>query len=209
MGKKNSGRDKIYFLGMLYYRPGIQKLLKYMKILVGSENPVKLAAVKEAFEYYYAEVEVVGVKVPSGVPDQPVNDQTLTGAENRALKLKELNETNNLCADYFAGVEGGIVFNHNKWFAFGGMCVVDREGNKSFGTSAHFEIPREVSERLLNGEELGHVMDDIMQQKNTKQKMGAIGFFTKGIMDRKQLYVPGIIAALVPFNHKEMYFKKS
>jgi inosine/xanthosine triphosphatase len=180
-----------------------------MKILVGSENPVKLNAVKEALENYFAEVEVVGIKVPSGVPDQPVNDETLTGAENRALKLKELNEIKNFQAQYFIGVEGGIVFNHNRWFAFGGMCIVDTNGKKSFGTSAHFEIPNEVTERLLKREELGFVMDEIMQQKNTKQKMGAIGFFTNGVMDRKELYVPGIIAAFVPFNHQEMYFKTS
>ena len=27
-----------------------------------------------------------------------------------------------------------------------------------------------------------------------------------GVMNRKELYVPGLIAALVPFNHKDMYF---
>ena len=177
-----------------------------MKILVGSENPVKLEAVKEAFINYYNEVEVIGIKVPSGVPDQPINDETLRGAENRAEILKELNKNDNLQADYFIGVEGGIVKKHGRWFAFGGMCLMDKEGRKSFGTSAHFELPGTVVKRLLNREELGFVIDEIMNQQNTKQKMGAIGFFTKGIMDRKELYIPGIISALVPFNHPDMYF---
>ncbi len=179
-----------------------------MKILVGSENPVKLQAVKEAFEKYYANIEVVGLKVPSGVPDQPINDETLRGAENRAEILKELNDTDGLKADFFIGVEGGIIKRHGRWFAFGGMCLIDTRGRKSFGTSAHFELPDEVTRRLQEREELGIVMDEIMKLKNTKQKMGAIGFFTNGIIDRKELYIPGIISALVPFNHPDMYFKK-
>ena len=177
-----------------------------MKILVGSENPVKLEAVREAFQKYYEDVEVIGIKVPSGVPDQPINDETLRGAENRAEILKELNTNDNLGADFFIGVEGGIVKKHGRWFAFGGMCLMNAEGYKSFGTSAHFQLPEKVIKRLLNREELGFVMDDIMNQENTKQKTGAIGFFTNGVMDRKELYIPGIISALVPFNHPSMYF---
>ncbi|MBN1300147.1 MAG: inosine/xanthosine triphosphatase [Melioribacteraceae bacterium] len=178
-----------------------------MKIIVGSENPVKLAAVKEAFQNYYNDVEVIGLKIPSGVPDQPINDETLKGAQNRAETLKEMNKTENLNADFFIGVEGGIVYQFGRWFAFGGMCLIDKFNRKSFGTSAHFELPAEVTKRLLNREELGFVMDEIMRQKNTKQKMGAIGYFTNGVMERKDLYIPGIISALVPFNHPEMYFR--
>jgi inosine/xanthosine triphosphatase len=180
-----------------------------MKILVGSENPVKLEAVKESFQKYYDDVEVIGIKVPSGVPHQPINDETLRGAENRAEILKELNTRDKLEADFFIGVEGGIVKKHRRWFAFGGMCLIDNEGRKSFGTSAHFQLPEKVVKRLLNREELGFVMDDIMNQQNTKQKMGAIGFFTLGVMNRKDLYIPGIISALVPFNHPDMYFVNS
>ena len=44
-----------------------------------------------------------------------------------------------------------------------------------------------------------------MNEKNTKQKGGAIGFLTNGVMDRKDLYVQGLIVALVPFIKKELY----
>ncbi len=178
-----------------------------MKILVGSENPIKHDAVKEAFLNYYSDVEIIGIKVPSGVPDQPINEETLRGAENRAEILKELNGTEGYNADFFVGVEGGIIKKYGRWFAFGGMCVVDKTGRRGFGTSAHFEIPAMVSSRLLEREELGDVMDEIIKMKNTKQNMGAIGFFTNGVMNRKELYISGLVAALVPFNHKDMYFE--
>jgi inosine/xanthosine triphosphatase len=177
-----------------------------MKILVGSKNPVKLAAVKETFSLYFDQIEVIGINVESKVSDQPIDEETFIGAENRAKELQVLNDNDSLNADFFVGIEGGIQQIYNKWFAFGCMCIIDRNGRSSFGTSAHFELPETVTQQLLQRKELGHVMDEIMKQENTKQKGGAIAFFTNGKMDRKQLYIPGLISALVPFQHQQMYF---
>lgn len=177
-----------------------------MKVLVGSTNPVKIAAVQESFSKYFSNIEVLSFEVESKVHRQPVNDDTFRGAENRAEALIKINLAQKLDADFFVGIEGGIYEQYNLWFAFGCMCVIDKKGFKSFGTSPHFQLPKEVSDRLLQGEELGEVMDEIMKEKNTKQNLGAIGFFTNGIMNRKELYIPGLVTALVPFNHPEMFF---
>ena len=48
-----------------------------MKVLVGSENPVKAAAVKEAFAQYLDEVEILAQAVHSQVSHQPVNGERL------------------------------------------------------------------------------------------------------------------------------------
>ncbi|MGE5681902.1 MAG: inosine/xanthosine triphosphatase, partial [Bacillota bacterium] len=141
-----------------------------------------------------------------GVSVQPVNEDTFIGAKNRALYLFELNKQTNLGADYFVGIEGGIIKLFERWFALGAMCIMDKNGNTGFGTSPHFELPQNIIDQLLSGKELGLVMDEIMQQKNTKQKMGAISFFTKGVLDRKELYVQGLTVALIPFLQKEMFF---
>jgi inosine/xanthosine triphosphatase len=178
-----------------------------MKILVGSKNPVKLDAVQETFSLYFNPNEVIGIDVDSNVPDQPINHETFTGAENRAKGLKKINSAQSLNADFFVGIEGGIQQNYNKWFAFGCMCLIHKSGRKSFGTSAHFELPEIVTKQLLERKELGHIMDEIMQQENTKQKGGAISYFTNGKMSRKELYIPGLISALVPFQHEKMYFR--
>ena len=61
--------------------------------------------------------------------------------------------------------------------------------------------------QLLDGKELGHVMDKLMREENTKQRGGAIAYFTNGRMNRKELYIPGLISALIPFQHKGLYFK--
>jgi len=179
-----------------------------MKILVGSKNPVKIEAVIESFSHYFKNIEAIGISVKSNVPDQPINNQTFEGAKNRALELQTINESKNLNAQFFVGIEGGIQETFGKWFAFGCMCIVDTTEKTSFGTSAHFELPNSITKRLLKGEELGFVMDEIMNDENTKQKGGAISFFTNGKMSRKELYIPGIISALIPFLHEGLYFEK-
>lgn len=179
-----------------------------MKILVGSVNPVKINSVEEAFKNYFEEIEVVGIDVDSLVSNQPIGDETFIGAKNRVLALIKENETNKFDAELFVGIEGGIVKLFDKWFAFGCMCVADKERNIGFGSSPLFELPAIVTEKLLSGIELGQVMDEIQNQENTKQKHGAIGYFTNGVMNRKELYVEGLKVAIVPFLHKKMYFKK-
>jgi inosine/xanthosine triphosphatase len=178
-----------------------------MKILVGSKNPVKISSVEDAFKNYFDNIEVIGIEVESGVSVQPINNETFTGAQNRALRLKEINDTQNFGAELFVGIEGGITKQFDKWFAFGCMCVMDNYGRVGFGTSPHFELPQSVVDKLLQGIELGHVMDEIVNQQNTKQKHGAIGFFTNGVMNRKELYIEGLKVAVIPFLHKEMFFK--
>jgi inosine/xanthosine triphosphatase len=179
-----------------------------MKILVGSLNPVKIEAVKEAFSLYFNNVEVSGIEVESEVPNQPVGDQTFNGALNRANKLKFISDKENLHAEYFVGIEGGISQIFNKWFAYGCMCVMNKDEQIGFGLSPGFELPPKVVEQLLKGKELGHVMDEIMNEQNTKQRGGAIAFFTNGVMNRKELYVEGLKTAIIPFLHNELFFNK-
>jgi len=175
------------------------------KILVGSKNPVKISSVKTTFEKYFEKVEVSGFDVDSRVSPQPVNDETFEGAKNRALFLFDKNKNEDLNADYFVGIEGGIIKTYSRWFGFGCMCIMDKEMRTGFGTSAHFELPDNIVVELLNGKELGDVMDEIQNEANTKQKHGAIGYFTNGVMSRTELYVPGLITALIPFLHKDIY----
>lgn len=177
-----------------------------MKILVGSKNPVKIDSVKEAFSKYFENIEVIGMKVDSKVSDQPINDETFEGAKNRALELKKINEKEKLEAEYFIGIEGGIIKSYSKWFAVGIMCIINKDGKMGFGASPHFELPEKIIKKLLEGIELGLVMDEITGEINIKQKGGAIGYFSKEVMKRKDLYVSGLITALIPFLNKELYF---
>jgi len=177
-----------------------------MEVLVGSENPVKIEAAREVFSKYFGRVKVTGFEVPSKVSAQPIDEEAFEGAKNRAMELKKLNEKKNLGADFFVGIEGGITKLYSKWFASGVGCVIDNQGRIGYGVSPYFELPESIVEQLFSGSELGKVMEKVSGKDNIRQGEGAIGFLSKAVMDRKTLYIHCLIAALVPFLNKELYF---
>ena len=149
----------------------------------------------------------MGIEVDSKVSSQPIGEETFEGAKNRALELKKINEAKNLNARFCVGIEGGIMKLYSRWFCFAGMCIIDNQGRIGFGTSLYFELPNKVTQELLDGVELGEVIDKIMRDHDTKQRGGAIGFFTKGVMERKDSNISGLTVALIPFLNEELYFE--
>ena len=81
-----------------------------MKVVVGSTNPVKINAAKQAFEKLWPDDfwEVVGHSAPSEVSDQPISDnESIIGARNRARYIMREYQP-----DYAVGLEGGLREGH-------------------------------------------------------------------------------------------------
>ena len=75
-----------------------------------------------------------------------------------------------------------------------------------FGVSPLFELPPGIVAALLGGDELGHLMDRLVGEHNTKQRGGAVGILTGGRITRRELYAQGVAMALIPFLNEGMYF---
>ena len=161
---------------------------------MGSTNPVKVKATKEAFESFFnKKIEVEGIKVDSGVPEQPWGEEeTIRGAGNRARKSLKIEG-----ADYGVGLEGGVMEIEGKLFECAWVVIEDRFGKKGLGGGLYFELPDRVAELIRKGGELGPIMDELTKEKDVKKKGGAIGIFTKGALTRKQAYVHLVLQALV------------
>ncbi|MEM1984631.1 MAG: inosine/xanthosine triphosphatase, partial [Candidatus Korarchaeum sp.] len=159
----------------------------------GSTNPVKVEAVRRAFSRFW-EVEVRGVKVDSEVPAEPFGAAAMEGARNRARKaLRTLN------ADFGVGIEGGIFYLFGNYYCAGFVWVERSDGAQSTGTSGWFECPRSFLPELLTGTELGDLMAKLSGKDDIKREEGAIGFFTRGTVNRVDLYTHGVLMALVKF----------
>ncbi len=101
------------------------------KVAVGSTNPTKVEAVRRIFSQAYPGSEVMGLSVPSGVPDQPIGDEaTRQGALNRAHAALEAAR-----ADLGLGLEGGVVFTPQGAFTMGWVAIVDRHGRVGLSQS--------------------------------------------------------------------------
>ena len=178
-----------------------------LRVAVGSKNPVKLAAVRQAFFRAFPDrpLVCVGHDVPSGVSDQPWGHaETEMGARQRALRAF-LAETR---ADYAVGIEGGVVKGNYGLRSVAYVAIRrSRDSWESVEHTASFKLPPRV-ERLLRGHEPGHgrlelgaACDLVFNETNSKQQGGTVGAVTRGLLDRTAYYEHAIVCALAPFLH--------
>ena len=172
-----------------------------MKIAVGSKNPVKVAAVRTMVTLTWPNAEVVALDVPSGVSAMPMSDaETLTGAKNRARAALTTAK-----ADLGFGLEGGVNQEPFGLVLMGWVVVVDGNGRTGIGGAARLPLPEHIAQRVVAGEELGDVMDDMLNDENIKQKGGAVGALTAGLVMRQDTFAIGVAYALAPFIAEGLY----
>ncbi|MCP4416116.1 MAG: inosine/xanthosine triphosphatase [Chloroflexi bacterium] len=172
-----------------------------MKIAVGSTNPVKVTAVRKVISRIWSEAKIIPISVPSGVSDMPMTDaETRLGAQNRAVAARE-----KLDADFGIGLEGGV---HPEPFGLtlhGWVVVVDENGRVGIGGGGRLPLPENIAQKVLAGTELGHVMDEVLGDLNVKQKGGAVGALTNGLILREEAFALAVAYALAPFVFPNLY----
>jgi len=174
-----------------------------MNVIISSQNPVKIQAVKEAVQQLFPDENhrFEGISVSSGVSEQPMTDkETLLGAKNRASGARKIHPE----GDLWVGIEGGIEPREGGMMAFA-WIVIEGEECEGLGRSAGFMLPPEVCRLIGQGIELGEADDIVFGKSNSKQSNGAIGLLTQDLITRTTLYVPAILMELIPFARPELY----
>ncbi len=172
-----------------------------MKIAVGSTNPVKVAAVKSIVSQLWPEAAIQSVDVPTGVSEMPMSDEeTITGARNRARAARLA-----INADLGFGLEGGVHSDPIGLMLQGWVVVTDGNGREGVAGAGRLPLPPLLANRVLAGEELGPIMDNLLGETNVKAKGGAIGALTGGLIPREQAFALGVAYALAPFVAPEFY----
>ncbi|MCW8109039.1 inosine/xanthosine triphosphatase [Alteromonas ponticola] len=174
------------------------------KLLVGSRNPIKVAAAKQAFMKAFSTQSLLaeGINSPSGVNRQPMSEaETRLGAINR---VNAILEDSHLCVmetDWVVAIEGGAqqFVDGPATFAY---IAIWHQHKWSIGRSANLPLPSPIYQALEQGQELGDVMDEYFGTSNVKQKGGAIGLLTNNLATRQSVYELAIILALSKFQHE-------
>lgn len=132
-----------------------------------------------------------------------ISDQeTLQGAVNRVKNAQSLSPG----ADFYVGLEGGVEDVDGELHEFAWIVVQSRDGKIGKGKTCTFLTPPAFRKLVLEqGKEIGEASDIIFGESNSKQKMGAIGLLTKGVIDRIELYRHAVVAALIPFTQTKLY----
>jgi inosine/xanthosine triphosphatase len=172
------------------------------RVVVGSTNPVKVAAVRAVLAAAGANAEITGLGVPSTVRDQPIgDDETIRGAIARARAARAATS-----GDLGVGIEGGIVeLPDGSMRTCAWAAVVDANGVTGIGGSLAMSLPAAVAELVRGGLELGHAMDRYVNERDTKRGKGAVGILTAGLVDRQRAYESLVSYALAPFITPDLY----
>lgn len=162
-------------------------------IKVATKNPVKIEAIKAAFDRFLKEeVVIVGFGVDSGVPEQPINNEVFIGAENRITALKEV------CGeyDYLVSCEGGIINQYGYYINSQIVLVENKQGARGMGLSQGFQVPDSYIEDVRKTD-IAQVFDNMFGKGK-----GGLRFLTNGQVNRKDLVESGTLMALARFNWK-------
>ena len=166
-----------------------------MRVGVGSTNPVKAAATESALEAF-SEVTVEPVAVESGVSEQPFSEaETVEGAENRARRVLDAGDYN-----LGVGIEGGVAEIEAADGLFLIMWAAVTDGERvGRGAGPRLRLPESIAGRVREDEELGPVMDDVLDMESVAEKQGAAGALTGHAIDRESALRQAVAGALGPF----------
>lgn len=176
---------------------------KTIHLAVGTDNPVKVNAAKNALGRIVPTVTTQKVNVDSGVPEQPTDEEGPQGAVTRAkAALEESNQPG-----LGIGIEAAIVTTdptgqrHDVQYC----AIADAQGRVTIGAGPGFPYPPRVLDALDRGDTVGEAFHKITGQEDIGQREGAIGVLTRGAATREELTEWAILAALTPRLRPDWY----
>ena len=176
------------------------KLLGPLRVNVGSANEAKISAVESILKPLYGAIEINSVDVLSGVPEQPMNEEVLQGAINRAkAAIKN--------AHLGIGIEAGLFWHDalQSYIDIQFCAIVDSQGGVTVGHGPGFCYPPAVIEKIRKRKTVGEAMYELTGIKSIGRKSGAVGYLSKGLIDRKELTEMAIRMAFIPRIRPELY----
>ena len=179
-----------------------------MKIHIGSKNPTKIQAVKDAlvlYPYLFPKPEFFGVDIDVELFGHPKSlEETVEGAIDRAKKAFQN-------CDFSFGLEGGLmaVPHTNSGYMEVGACAIYDGKEMYLGLSPAFEWPKNVTDLIIqNKADASQALKQVgftNHEKLGAVKGGAIGRLTDYKMTREDFTKYSIMMALVRLDKKEIY----
>jgi len=178
------------------------RLLRPIRVAVGTSNRVKVDAVTRIFTQVFGLVEVQQVDSEHSAGKQPMEEETILGSIDRAKSALA-----KASADYGVGIEAGLFFNKvlNKHLDIQYCAIVDSSGRMTVGHGPGFEYPPEVIRSVLRGGTVGDTMSRMTEIEKIGHRMGSIGYLSDGLIDRTSLSEIAVLMALIPRIRRELY----
>ncbi|MBN2154907.1 MAG: inosine/xanthosine triphosphatase [Candidatus Lokiarchaeota archaeon] len=186
------------------------------QIAIGSRNSAKIKAVKKAFFLLFPHTTCVfyPIEVNTGVAVQPFGlDSTIQGAITRAKNAYKtiFSSESSSSTQLGIGIEAGLVsvpYTATGYLDFQFCALFQADGSISIGSGPAFEYPQKIIDNLLSNSEhheIGTIIEELSSIPNIKQKEGAIGFLTDGVLERSDILQYSVIMAILPLKNPKLY----
>ena len=186
------------------------------RIAVGSLREPKLNAVKDAAAAIAVllgdavAMEIAGYEVESGVSHTPSSQlELMQGARQRAEALQAKLGAENIYANFFVGLEGGldvVAENGHQRVFLESWAYVSDGAQGHFGCSGSIEIPEVLGEAVLaRGRELGVAIDEYAGAVGIRDGQGAWGILSANLITRRDSFRAAVVTAFAPFYNAKMY----
>jgi inosine/xanthosine triphosphatase len=185
-----------------------------MLILLGSTRPAKVEAARAAIaaiaqvNEHFRRATIQAVDVTPVAPTMPMTEHAiLEGARIRARTLIE-RVPRDVGAEYrlAIGVEGGLdpLPGRGEHYALKTWAAVTDGTQWGFGAGGAIVVPDAIARQVLNGRELGDVVDEVAGTA-VRGTRGAWGVLTRDLVGRQDSFTAAILAALAPFYNPALY----
>jgi non-canonical (house-cleaning) NTP pyrophosphatase len=156
----------------------------------------------EAVEFLKYDVEG-GMSMPRSL------DELMSGAQHRVVTLQRILADESKHADFLLGMEGGFHTNwhngHEQVYLQSWAYVSDGKAGY-FGSSGNVLVPDIIANKVMHhGQDLGEVIDAVMNQRDVRSKQGTWGILTRDLVSRKESFEFALLAAFAPFYNKDLY----
>ncbi|MFX0149520.1 MAG: DUF84 family protein [Candidatus Hodarchaeota archaeon] len=181
-----------------------------IKVLIVSNNPVKIQASREAFSCFFGNLSFDWLKVgdysrnANQLKIQPIGEEETYRASRGRVKWAR---TQHAFFDYYVGIEGGIAAGFQEKPRIIVYCSVGSHSIITTVRGCEIPLPPIWYNQLLKTtqKELGDLVTKVSGISNIKQKQGAVGFLTNNVLKRVDIIKHGVIMALIPFLNPKLY----
>jgi len=184
-------------------------------IALGSDRAAKIMAVRASVARIatvdpdWTNANVVARRVDTSIPAMPLTDwQLMQGARERALAARDSLLSRRLQADIYVGLEGGFhsVSIEGEWHTFLRGWAYATDGKRgAFGAGPSIAVPADIVKRVVEGRELGDVIDEVTGGRDIRSKQGAWGILSRDLVTRSMSFELALIAAFAPFYNSRFY----
>lgn len=158
-----------------------------MKIYLATISHLKKAALQDVLQELVNQrviadtYQIMSHDIISKVPLTPLENETFSGAKQRAVHLYQQHPGIGSC---YIGLESGLVTRYEILFEECWCFLLDNQGNEYVGYSSGYPIPQQIREHMKIGRGHIHILNQLADKLNIPQK-DTWAIYTNNLIGRK------------------------